>query len=635
MANPEQFKIICIFTNQTVYQLAKQVVQEQGLPYPVYFSPMSDAVQLAREQVAQGAELIISRGGVATVLQQSVNVPVISVKYSFTDFAISLEEAKKISNKVAVVSYGAGIAYAQRIERFLDMNITMAEVNDPSKVPETLEKLQEDGIEVIVGGYSSTTVAKKMGMQAVSMNGNRYSIIEALELAQKTLSAVYEQKSKLQTVTAVLSTATTGMLVMDKFGAITNINSIAQNILKVNERDVLGKNYQKVFPHPKMVEATLKGETQRQKIIQHNMEYLVVSSIPVILDQKIIGAVLNLQGGTEIQNLENKLRIQTIGNGHIARNEFEDIIGTGTTIREVKERARIYAQVDSTVMLYGESGTGKELFAQSIHNASRRKNRPFVAVNCAALPEALLESELFGYAKGAFTGARSDGKAGIFEIAHQGTIFLDEIGEMPLALQSRLLRVLQEKEVVRLGSTKVLPVNVRILAATNRNLIEEVEKGNFRQDLYYRLCVLVLTIPPLRQRKEDIEPLSKAFASRFARQYGKTVDSVSLEALEHLRKIDFPGNIRELSNLVERAVILCKGSTIDEATLREALAEEFPQPKRTVHKPEEPVKHPAEQEAEQIRQILESCDGRREQAAQLLGISRATLWRKMKKYEIE
>ena len=208
----------------------------------------------------------------------------------------------------------------------------------------------------------------------------------------------------------------------------------------------------------------------REKIIQYNMNYLVVSSNPILLDGNIIGAVLNIQVGKEIQSIENKLRIKTVSSGYVARSEFSDILGTSAAICTVKERASVYAQVDSTIMLYGESGVGKELFAQSIHNDSKRRNYPFVAVNCAALPESLLESELFGYEKGAFTGARAEGKAGIFEMAHRGTIFLDEIGEMPLTLQSRLLRVLQEKEVTRIGGSRVLPIDVRILAATNRSL---------------------------------------------------------------------------------------------------------------------------------------------------------------------
>lgn len=631
MFSANKFKIICIFTNQRIYELAKSVMADMDLPYPVYFSPMGEATALAKRQVAQGAELIISRGGVAAVLQQEVHVPVVSVEYSFSDFALSLEQARKISNKIAIVSYGAGIAFAQRIERFLGIDITMLQISDPSQMERSLKKLKDSGIEVIVGGHSSTKIAKELGMYAVPMNGNRHSIMEALDQAQKSLAILYEQKSKLQTITAVVNSATTGMLVLNNDGVISNINSIAQNILKVKESDVLGQHYSRAFPHPQIVEATLRGETRSQKIIKHNMDYLAVNSAPVILEKKIIGAVINVQGGNEIQTMENKLRIRTIGNGHVARNRFDDIVGISAAITETKERARTYAQVDSTIMLYGESGTGKELFAQSIHNASKRKSHPFVAINCAALPESLLESELFGYEKGAFTGARSEGKAGIFELAHQGTIFLDEIGEMPLALQSRLLRVIQEKEVVRLGSTRVLPIDVRILAATNRNLIEEVEKGAFRKDLYYRLCVLILTIPPLRQRQEDLGVISRSFAAKFAEKYEKNIDGITEDAIAFLRNLEFPGNVRELSNLVERAVILCRGSQIDTGVFSEALAEEFPKPGGA---------HPAspagparpDDEREKILAALERSGGRKERAAQLLGISRATLWRRMTKY---
>jgi len=369
----------------------------------------------------------------------------------------------------------------------------------------------------------------------------------------------------------------------------------------------------------------------REKIIQYNMNYLVVSSNPILLDGNIIGAVLNIQVGKEIQSIENKLRIKTVSSGYVARSEFSDILGTSAAICTVKERASVYAQVDSTIMLYGESGVGKELFAQSIHNDSKRRNYPFVAVNCAALPESLLESELFGYEKGAFTGARAEGKAGIFEMAHRGTIFLDEIGEMPLTLQSRLLRVLQEKEVTRIGGSRVLPIDVRILAATNRDLHEEVKKGNFRNDLYYRLCVLVLTIPPLRRRKEDIQSLATAFAERFSRKYERAFRGFCEDGIDALCQLDFPGNVRELSNLVERMVILSRNGTLGRDVLEEALSEEFAY---------EPITQAAarqdsdELERQHILRILNECGGQKEEVARLLGMSRTTLWRKLKRFQL-
>lgn len=630
MEHAAHYGIVSIFTNQLAYEVAKKVSEEQGYPYPVYFTPLENAINFAKEMIQSGAETIISRGGVATVLQQNVDVPVISIKYSFSDFAISIEKARKISNKIAIVSYGTGIAYAQRILPFFDAKITMAQVKNAADMEETLRELQKSGIEVIIGGHSSTTAAQKLGMHTVYMSANRYDFIEAVENAQKNFAMYYEQKSRLQTITAVLNSATTAMLVIDNHGQITNMNGKAQDVLGVTEENAVGKSYRKVFPDSRIVEETLRGHEVREKIIQYNMNYLVVSSNPILLDGNIIGAVLNIQVGKEIQSIENKLRIKTVSSGYVARSEFSDILGTSAAICTVKERASVYAQVDSTIMLYGESGVGKELFAQSIHNDSKRRNYPFVAVNCAALPESLLESELFGYEKGAFTGARAEGKAGIFEMAHRGTIFLDEIGEMPLTLQSRLLRVLQEKEVTRIGGSRVLPIDVRILAATNRDLHEEVKKGNFRNDLYYRLCVLVLTIPPLR-RKEDIQSLATAFAERFSRKYERAFRGFCEDGIDALCQLDFPGNVRELSNLVERMVILSRNGTLGRDVLEEALSEEFAY---------EPITQAAarqdsdELERQHILRILNECGGQKEEVARLLGMSRTTLWRKLKRFQL-
>ena len=630
MEHAAHYGIVSIFTNQLAYEVAKKVSEEQGYPYPVYFTPLENAINFAKEMIQSGAETIISRGGVATVLQQNVDVPVISIKYSFSDFAISIERARKISNKIAIVSYGTGIAYAQRILPFFDAKITMAQVKNAADMEETLRELQKSGIEVIIGGHSSTTAAQKLGMHTVYMSANRYDFIEAVENAQKNLAMYYEQKSRLQTITAVLNSATTAMLVIDNHGQITNMNGKAQDVLGVTEENAVGKSYRKVFPDSRIVEETLRGHEVREKIIQYNMNYLVVSSNPILLDGNIIGAVLNIQVGKEIQSIENKLRIKTVSSGYVARSEFSDILGTSAAICTIKERASVYAQVDSTIMLYGESGVGKELFAQSIHNDSKRRNYPFVAVNCAALPESLLESELFGYEKGAFTGARAEGKAGIFEMAHRGTIFLDEIGEMPLTLQSRLLRVLQEKEVTRIGGSRVLPIDVRILAATNRDLQEEVKKGNFRNDLYYRLCVLVLTIPPLR-RKEDIQSLATAFAERFSRKYEREFRGFCEDGIDALCQLNFPGNVRELSNLVERMVILSRNGTLGRDVLEEALSEEFAY---------EPITQAAarqdsdELERQRILRILNECGGQKEEAARLLGMSRTTLWRKLKRFQL-
>jgi len=289
--------------------------------------------------------------------------------------------------------------------------------------------------------------------------------------------------------------------------------------------------------------------------------------------------------------------------------------------------AEKYAAADSTLLVQGESGTGKEMIAQGIHIASQRKGGPFVAVNCAALPESLLESELFGYEEGSFTGARKGGKAGLFEMAHKGTIFLDEIGELPLLLQARLLRVLQEREVMRIGGSKMIPVDVRIIAATNRNLIQLIHEGDFREDLYFRLAVLVLKVPSLRERLEDIPCLVESFLKEW-RKAGNI--QVTEEDIRRLQTYSWPGNIRELKNLLERALVLTEdGEPLQLFNSDVWISAEHPSRANKDHPSDQNI---SEEEIEDLRikRILAEEDGHIGKAASRLGIHRSTLWRKLK-----
>jgi Nif-specific regulatory protein len=310
---------------------------------------------------------------------------------------------------------------------------------------------------------------------------------------------------------------------------------------------------------------------------------------------------------------------------------FEEIIGASAAMQKVFESIDMVAQTNSTVLLLGETGTGKELIARAVHNRSRRKNKVMVKLNCGALPSTLVESELFGHEKGAFTGAFAQRK-GRFELAHEGTIFLDEIGELSPEVQTRLLRVLQEQEFERVGGTRSLKVDVRVITATNKNLSDEVRRGVFRADLFYRLNVFPIQVPPLRERPEDIEPLTNYFVRRFSHRMGKHITGVHPHALERLQHYHWPGNVRELANLIERAVILCQTDLLDERHIGTLAVQSTP-----VSKPE---KFPTLEEAERriIVQALERTGGvlsGPKGAAELLGVNRSTLWSRMQKLGIQ
>lgn len=318
------------------------------------------------------------------------------------------------------------------------------------------------------------------------------------------------------------------------------------------------------------------------------------------------------------------------------RYNFSGIIGKSEKMKEIFDKVKIVSQTDSTVLILGESGTGKELVANAIHYNSHRKDEQFVKVSCAALPETLLEAELFGYEKGAFTGAVKQ-KKGRFELADKGTIFLDEIGELSPAIQVKLLRVLQEKEIDRLGGTETLSVDVRIICATQRDLKKEVHQGAFREDLYYRLNVVPITLPSLRERKGDVMLLANHFLKYFAEQHKKSIKGFSIDAMEHLLNYPFPGNVRELENTVERAVVLGKGEEIQTWDLPEEVNNKLGdcfKVLQNIQNYEHLSKAIKDFEKQYITKVLEETKGNKSLAAKLLGVSRKTLWEKCKLLDI-
>jgi len=339
----------------------------------------------------------------------------------------------------------------------------------------------------------------------------------------------------------------------------------------------------------------------------------------------VIGAVATLQKETEIQAMEQKMRRQQ-ARQHVAEKTFDAIIGSSPALAKVKRLAQTFAEVDSTVMIEGETGTGKELFAQSIHNASKRRLGPFVAINCAAFAPGVLESELFGYVKGAFTGALNEGKAGVFEMAHTGTIFLDEISETSADIQLKLLRTLQERKVVRIGDDKVTPVDIRIITASNKRLTQLMAQGLFREDFFYRICVLKLQLPALRERPQDIPEL----AGHLLKHFGLSPAALSEALLARLTAYEWPGNIRQLGNVVERLAVMSQGREMTGAWLEEVL-EDLPHSSTAAVR----FEGKGESEREILFRTLASVRGNREAAARLLKISTTTLWRRMNKYRAE
>jgi transcriptional regulator with PAS, ATPase and Fis domain len=368
--------------------------------------------------------------------------------------------------------------------------------------------------------------------------------------------------------------------------------------------------------------------------------YCVSSGKPILDDQGTLnGGVILLRPMEKVQRLVNRF------SGAQANFHFRHIIGNSAEIRETVRLASHATSTMSTVLLQGESGTGKEVFAQAIHNRSARRKGPFVAVNCGAIPRELIASELFGYAEGAFTGAKRGGRPGKFELASGGTLFLDEIGDMPLDQQVALLRVLQDKKITRVGGDMMIPVDIRIICATNRDLKQEIEKGRFREDLYYRLNVITIEVPPLRRRREDIPLLVDYFLKNIGRDWGVEIESVEPEVMEYLTRYEWPGNVRELQNVVERMISMADGNTIGLNLLPPEIynandlanSQEKVVPVRMGRLSRERQNRKqllAEKESQEILALLTKHGGNVSQVARDMGVSRNTLYRKMKQYNI-
>ena len=384
------------------------------------------------------------------------------------------------------------------------------------------------------------------------------------------------------------------------------------------------------------------GESIVDRVYLREGNSLSTDFLPVKIGNSMPGLVVSFMNASRIQQMESQIRRQMSDKGLAARYTFRDIVHKSDIMDKTIENAGRYAGVSSNVLLVGETGTGKELFAQSIHNASKRAGNTFVAVNCAALPESLLESELFGYVEGAFTGSKKGGKMGLFEMAHKGTLFLDEIAEIPLTFQSKLLRVLQEREVRRVGGNSVISVDVRIIAATNKNLQRQVSEGKFRQDLLYRLNVLRLYIPPLRKRSEDIPLLFHYYLQYYSNQFGYEMPILSEGAEALIKQYAFTGNIRELRNIAERLSVVHSGYMITEEEMAAALGQDDIEiaecTERTAATGPSYMMYAEgkrEQEKQYIQRLLSEYGYNRSETAKAMGIDRSTLWRKMKKYGLQ
>ncbi len=585
-------------------------------------------------------EVILSRGGTADYVRASVDVPVVSISTTALDLLRTLQPFAGGVSRAAFFHYQEPLPEVQTVGATLGIAIDEYLFHTRDEMIAQMIEAKAKGAQIGVGGILVAQMRKVCDLDGVLVEVGEEAVLRALREAFSIARVRRVEQRRQARIFTILNTIAEGIIVTDENNALTLINPAAERLLGVTAADVLGREARAVVPNTRTADVLHSGTPELNDVQEMNGTTIVTNRVPIIAADRTVGVVCTFSEADRIHQAEHRLRGRMQAKGFQARYQISDVHTRDAAVHELKNLAQVYAATDATILLQGESGTGKELFAQGIHRAGRRSKGPFVAVNCAAIPESLLESELFGYEEGAFTGARRQGKAGFFELAHEGTLFLDEIGELPKPVQARLLRVLQEREIVRVGGAQVIPVDVRIVCATNRDLSAWTYEGHFRQDLYYRLNVLPLTIPPLRERKSDIMHLAELFLRRAAAlPAGADATGLEKQIGPALRRHDWPGNVRELRNVMERLALA--SSMFPDRSWKSLLEQVWQTPSAAASA--EPgssgitvackgtLKAMTRRlEREAIRTALAEQGGDHGRVAEALGVSRMSLWRKLR-----
>lgn len=596
--------------------------------FKVVEADLVEAEEVVKKYINDGIEVIVSRGGTASLLEKEVDIPMVYIQVTITDILQSLLELKKMPDNIGIAGFENMIYGVEEIAKILNTNFVEILISKAEEADMKINRAINRGIDFIVGDAISVKLAKKYGINGKFINSGKESIYRALQEALLIAKVRRQDEHKSEMIRTIIQKSHDGIIATNEENRISLFNPEAEKIFHRIKYEVLGKKLEDICSS---INEKKLNEEEELLINIYNKQYLIKKSSIYVKDVNK-GSIYSLQNISEMQKLERNIRKKLSSKGLVAKYSLEDTIGKSPACVKMKNKAKKYALTNSTILITGESGTGKEMLVQGIHNISDRAQGPFVALNCAALPENLLESELFGYVDGAFTGA----KQGMFELAHGGTLFLDEMGEMPLSLQSRILRVLQEREVMPLGGESIIPIDVRIIAATNQNLSKMVEEGKFRSDLYYRLNILRIHMPTLAERKEDIPLLADKLLQKM-QDINPNLKSITKEAKLFLSNCKWPGNIRQFVNMMERIMLLTDGDTITKQDVINAYEDD----KESLISNEKEIiectesintvdKNLAQMEIELLHKILVEENYNYTKAAKRLGIHRTTLWRKLK-----
>jgi transcriptional regulator, propionate catabolism operon regulatory protein len=575
-------------------------------------------------------DVIIGRGITTTYASKTfASAAVVRMEPNFTDILYALKSARNHGNKVGIIAYSShgieeNISILKEIFDFKEIRIYLFE-NSIDMESQVIKAIKDGMNSIIGGGTIAYELALSHQIPATFMEISRSGIVNAIQQSISIIESKEKDRELLDNILSVINCMNEGLLAT-KDNKVLISNSKLDDIINIPVSEYYNQNIKSLNEN---IGNFIVQKELTKDIMKINDKNYLVEKLP----NKVSFAdnIIIFHNVSELQDKEVNVRRKLHANKFLARKTFKDIIGTDSIIVNTINNAEIFAKTNAEVLIEGETGTGKELFAQSIHNASSRKDNPFIAVNCGAIPEQLLESELFGYVDGAFSGAKKGGKAGLFELAHKGTIFLDEINSLPIMLQSKLLRVIQEKTLRRIGSETETFIDVRILSASNKGIDLLIQKNEFRSDLFHRINTLTLQIPSLKERMKDIELLAHYFIDIYTKKYGKKIPKLKQNEIQLLKSYHWPGNVRELENVIHRYVILNdpatkNGLTSDFITNFNGSTSINTGDDASMMIKKDKLEN---MEREIIISFLNDYKWNRKEVAERLGISRSTLWRKL------
>ncbi len=644
----QAYRLAFVSNSDLIAEVVREYAAKQGLQVEIRLATMEKAVPVARQLLNTGTEVVLGGGGTGKLLRQHLKRPVITIARSHLDVLRALRKAREHGEHIALTCYDRPPDGMGMLADLLGIRLNIVRFLSTQELRQGIRRAVEAGAQCVVGGGVCGEIATACGCPAVVVTPGAEVIQRALEEAVNIVLSQRREQQEAAWLRGILDSLHEGIIGVNQQGHVVTCNRQAVHLLGTDPERSDATALLRAMDVPQVLRS---AEAREDCVRQVGRQEFIINARPVVVQGEMEGVVTAFRLSSDIRSIDRKLRERLRHRGFAARHRLEDLVGDSRAMTMLRAKAARFAGTEAAVLIQGETGTGKELLAHALHLAGARRSQPFVAINCAALPESLLESELFGYAEGAFTGARRGGKDGLFVLAHEGTIFLDEIADISPSLQVRLLRVLEAREIMRVGGDRVIPVNVRILSSSWKNLAQEVREGRFRADLYYRLTTLCLHMPPLRERREDIPALT----STLLRRHGLPLECFSNRGLGLLKNYDWPGNIRELDALVRRYTLLLSGSAPEDELLEELLEElrtaslppatgrETAYPGAGTDKspgaaadggPEssgQSLKAQLERrEGEIIRRTLEQTGNNRMRAAALLGISTNTLWRKLK-----